>query len=259
MLCIGNIIMKKSILLIYSILYLSHFGYAQSWDHIYPSLNNEHVESIAEISNNRYVIVGYNRLSNNQYGGRIIIVNDSGITELDASYYETGYSQFFDNILLTKDKILVIGQKTIQANINTCTDSVFIKIFDFKLNLLEEYVYFYSDSLVRAFSKSTIDNQKNIIITGYGSDTNSVRRPYLWKVDTNYNISAKNDTMFYSWLSTFESAIDFVQDSSYYVFAMGMSNDYANMIMRFDYNLNYISMDSTKQWDRIKFKLHLFY
>ncbi len=247
MLCIGNIIMKKSILIIYSILYFSHFGYAQSWDHIYPSSNNEHVESIAEISNNRYLIVGYNRLPNNQYGGRIIIVNDSGITEMDTSYYETGYSQFFDNILLTEDKILIIGQKTIQANINTCTDSVFIKIFDFNLNLLEEHLYFFSDSLQRSFSKSIFDHQKNIIITGYGGDINSVRRPYLWKIDTNYTISAKNDTMFHSWLSSFGSTIDFIQDSSYYVFTMGLSNDYADMIIRFDYNLNYISMDSTKQ------------
>ena len=220
---------------------------AQQFDTIYSKSNAEYVQDIKELSNGNYVIAGTIQVSANQYAGVLSIVDSLGNIKVNKSLIENGVSLFCRNIIVRSNRIIVFGDQTLNLHLQSSTDSVFIKIFDTNLNLQESHLFYFSDSLILGVSSVTVDHDRNIIRTGYSTIRNSVvRRPYIWKIDTNYNLVAKNDTMFFSWLSTFESTIDIEKDSSYYVFAMGMSGDYANMIMRFDYNLNYLSMDSTR-------------
>jgi len=238
--------MKYLLFVLFFIFNIPLISHAQIWDSVFTSVHTEYVSDLVEVSANKCIVVGYNVSANNQFGGRLILVDSNGYVEKDTCYYENNTSILFDNVLILNNRIIIIGTKTKLSNINICTDSVIIKIFDFNFNELDEFTYFFSDTLMQSYIVSSVDHNNNILIAGYGDNPNLVRRPFLWKLDTSFNLVAKNDTMYYSWLSTFESAIEVERDSSYYVFAMGMSQDYANMIIRFDYNLNYISMDSTK-------------
>jgi hypothetical protein len=218
---------------------------SQEFDTIYFSMDKNYIEEIKELSHKRFLFVGWTIIANN-YFGKMTLIDSLGNIKYDTIIYDTANVLFYDNILPTSNGIVIVGQKTKRNHLQICTDSIVVSIFNDSLVLQKRFSYFFSDTLIRSFSKSIIDHKGNIIISGYGLD-NLVRRPYLWKIDSNYNIIAKNDTMFHSWLSTFEGVIDYERDSSYYVFGMGLSSDYSDMVMRFDYDLHFISMDTIKQ------------
>ena len=238
--------MYKLIVVIILVL-INVVSYSQIFDTIISSSKHSSVTDLVELPNGDVLLTAYEGLPNDTYGGVLMIFDENGELKIDSSFYENNYSIFFDNSFIINNQIIVIGSKTHNSNLNKNTDSILIKKLDFSLNEIESYSYHFSDTLVSGFLNCSYDHIGNLIISAFSIDMNNGRHPFIWKIDANFNLIAKNDTMTHSWLSSFFKMIDIKKDSAYYVFAYAMSNDYADMIMKFDYDLNYISMDSTRQ------------